>query len=96
MDKERHSELAFRLLTDSWVQRAPVSTQLAFSGSWTERWLRRQVLIQCNEVRHFYGDWSFHLPPIPIFYFHYTVTKPSSAVTRNGKMVMVICKIYSY
>lgn len=40
---ECHSELAFRLLTDSRVQCAPASTQLAFSGRWTERWLRRQV-----------------------------------------------------
>lgn len=43
MDGKCHSELAFQLLTDSRAQRAPASTQLAFSGRWTERWLRRQV-----------------------------------------------------
>lgn len=96
MDRECRSELAFRLLTDSRVQRAPASTQLALSGRWTGRWLRRQVQSHSVQVRQFYGDWSFYLPPIPIFYFHHTVTKPLSAVTRNGKMVMVICKVYDY
>lgn len=43
MDRKCHPELAFRLWTDSRVQRAPASTQLAFSGRWTERRLRRQV-----------------------------------------------------
>lgn len=91
MDGECHSELTFRLLTDSRVQRAPASTQLAFSGRWTERWLKRQVQsrpVQWSQT--FLWQLVFYLPQIPILYFHHAVTKPPSEETRPEKMIRKI------
>lgn len=98
MDRERRSELAFRPLTDSRAQRAPASTQLAFSGRWTEGMVREAGSISSSSTKPGFfplpQPFFFHLPPVPIFHFHHTVTKPLSAVTRNGKTAGVIYKIH--
>lgn len=64
MDRERHSELAFRPLTDSRAQRAPASTQLAFSGRWTGGMVREAGSISSSSTKP-----GFLLLLQPFFFF---------------------------
>lgn len=69
MDRERHSELAFRPLTDSRAQRAPASTQLAFSGRWTEGMVREAGSISSSSTKP-----RFFLLPQPFFFLFATTS----------------------
>lgn len=96
MDRRCHSELAFRVMTDSGAQCSPASTQLAFSSRWTERWLRRQFQSHpVQRIQTFLWALVFSFTTKSnLLLSSVTVTKPLSAVTGDGKTVTAIYKIY--